>query len=302
MLASWAGGQVPAVRVTATPSKTDVTIGERFTVEVQAEGPAGTVWTFPVDAGDEKVELHTVQPGPSPAPSADPSRMRYDAAVFALKDASVPEIAVKYRLADGTEGEVKTAPVLLHLGTLLPKDEKERKLADIREPVPLTVGNTFWIAVALSAAVLVALAVWLARRRRPVRAITSTRTDVGPDIEALRTLDELLASDRLARGEYRPFYIALTTLAKRYLERRLEAPVLEMTSAEMSAFLREHAHASSFLPALRDLSVAADRIKFARGEGQNQEALRHASLVRELILGLEARLAPTVPPAQEAQA
>jgi hypothetical protein len=295
MLGGLIAADAPAVRVTATPSKAEVTVGERFTVELHAEGPAGTAWTVPVDAGNEQVELHA-EPAPAsppPAPPADASRMRYDAAVFALKDASVPEIIVKYRLPDGSEGEVKTAVAPLRVGSLLPKDEKERTLADIREPVPLGVGRAFWIAAAVSTLVLIGLAVWLAGRRRPAAgAPASGPTDVPPHVEALRTLDALLASERLERGEYRPFYIALTTLAKRYLERRLEAPVLEMTSAEMSAFLRDHVHAHSFLPALRDLSGAADRIKFARGEGQNQEGLRHASLVRELILGLEARLTP----------
>ena len=102
----------------------------------------------------------------------------------------------------------------------------------------------------------------------------------------------LLRSGQLEQDGYRPFYIALTAIAKRYLERRLGAPVLEMTSAEMTGFLREHAHGQGFATPMRELAAAADQIKFAKGTGQHEEAQRHVQNVRELLHGLEARLRP----------
>jgi hypothetical protein len=118
--------------------------------------------------------------------------------------------------------------------------------------------------------------------------------ELPPDAEALGALDALAAQDLPARGEYRAFYIALTLLAKRYLERRLEAPVVEMTSAETLAFLRGHAHGGELLPIVRDLAEAADRIKFANGDGLSDEARRHLASVRRLVSALEARLGPVV--------
>ncbi len=49
----------------------------------------------------------------------------------------------------------------------LAKDADPQKIADIRGPVALTIGRAFWIAVGLLAAVLLALVIWLIRRRRP---------------------------------------------------------------------------------------------------------------------------------------
>jgi hypothetical protein len=135
--------------------------------------------------------------------------------------------------------------------------------------------------------------VWLVRRRRkaePSRAVAVP--EVPADAEALRALSSLAVSGLLARGEYRPFYIRLAAVAKRYLERRLGAPVLEMTTAETLAFLRGHAHGGDLLPVVRDLADAADRIKFARGQGLAEEAERHLAAVRALVPALEARLRP----------
>jgi hypothetical protein len=273
--------------VTAKASKTEVSVGETFTVEVRAEGPAGSAFTFPPELADEKSQL-TMEPGQGEV-------RRYRAAVFALEDAQVPPIAVRYRLADGTTGEVTTAAIPLRITTLLPKDKEEQKLADVRPPVRLDIARLFWMAVGVLGTILVALAVWLwwKRRRRAAPAAPPIPA-LPPDQQARLALDALVASGRLARGEFRAFYIELTSIAKTYLERRLSAPIVEMTTSEMLAYLRQEALTSESGPLLRDLSGAADRIKFARGSGLAEEAERHLRAVRALIDGVEARFAPPV--------
>jgi hypothetical protein len=294
-----------AVSVTATASKAEVTVGEAFTVEVRATGPAGTTFTFPGEAASDTFELRTPPADTrSPAPAVEPGTHRYDAAVFALGEATLPPIAVRYRLADGTEGEASTKEVALKVVSLLPKDPQEQKLADIRGPQAVGIGRAFWVALGLALLLAAALATWLVRRRRSVEAPRAVPAPERPaDVEALQALDALAASGLASRGEFRSFYIRLTEVAKRYLERRLEAPVLEMTTAETLAFLRGHAHGEDLLPVVRDLAGAADRIKFAQGRGLAQEAERHLAAVRALVPALEARLRPAATePAMEGKA
>ena len=149
------------------------------------------------------------------------------------------------------------------------------------------------IAAALAVVLVAALVAGLVRRRRRAEVpATVAVPELPADAEALQSLAALAGSGLLARGEYRPFYIRLTVVAKRYLERRLGAPVLEMTTAETLAFLRGHRHAGDLLGVVRDLAEAADRIKFAKGQGLAEEAERHLAAVRELVPALEAKLRP----------
>jgi hypothetical protein len=280
-------------KAAATPSKTEVSVGEAFTVEVRATGPGGTTFTFPPEVAQDTFELRTAPAGESPLP---PGVHRYVAAVFALGDAQVPAIPVRYRLGDGTEGEIATAPVALKVASLLPRDKGEQKLADIRGPMGVPIGRAFWIGLAVLLLLLAGLAFWLwSRRGRKAPTVAAVEPALTPEVEALRALDALLASGRLARGEYRPFYIELTAVAKRYLERRTGAPVMEMTSAEMLAHLRSSPHAALLAAPMRDLAGAADQIKFARGAGLHDEAERHLAAVRALIQALEAQRSPAVP-------
>jgi hypothetical protein len=291
--------QAPAtgpVAVVATASKSEVGIGELFAIEVRASGPAGTTYTFPGELGDDTVDLRTPPADPKSAPPV-PGVHRYQASVFSLNQAQVPPIPVRYRLPDGTAGEAATAPLDLKVASVLPKDPERQKPADIRGPLPVSIGRAFWLALTALAVCLAALAVWLVRRRRrpAAAAAVAAAPPVPPDVEALRALDVLASSGLLASGECRAFYIQLTAVAKRYLERRLGAPVLEMTTAETLAFLRGHPSADDLLSTVREVAYAADRIKFARGEGLVTEAERHLAAVRQLVATLEQRLLPRPP-------
>jgi hypothetical protein len=280
--------RVAAPTVAASASKADLHVGEGFVVELKASGPAGTAFEFAPEAGNESVELRAADDAASPPP---PGVKQYAAMALALGDVDVPAISVPYRLADGTTGTAATEPIRLHVESVLPKDPKQQQLVDIRGPVTVGIGRPFWIALGLAALLVAGVAVWLWRRRRPAAAPAET-PPAAPDVEALGALDGLAASGLAARGEYRAYYIALSEIAKRYLERRLGAPVLEMTSLEMGAFLRDHDAAGPFASAVREMAGAADRVKFARGTGLAEEAQGHLEAARALVRGLEERLRP----------
>ena len=277
----------------ATVSKTEVSIGELFTVDVRVAGPAGGTFAFPAEASQEGFELRTAPAGPTPTP---PGTHRYLAKVFALGSVQVPPIPVQYRLPDGTTGEVRTAALPLKVVSLLPRARAEQRLADVRGLVAVSVGRAFWIAL-VSVMLLVAMLAWwfVSRRRRVTPALTAPVATLEPDEEALRALEGLVASGRLSRAEFKHFYIELTAIAKRYLERRLGAPIVEMTTAEMLTHLRATPHGLDLAPTLRDMTAAADQIKFARGSGLAAEAERHLVAARALVEALEARLRPAVP-------
>jgi hypothetical protein len=275
------------------PSKTEVTVGESFTVEVAADGPSGTDYFFPEYAGDDSIELRTIPSGPNA--SALPSGAhRYNAAVFSLGEVSIPPISVKYRLSDGAEGTISSRAVPLTIVSALPKDPEQQKLADVRAPVGLSIAPVVYVAVAILLLLAAFVVFWLVRRRRRQKtgSQSTAAPPIPPDVEAREALERLAAQNLPGRGEFRAYYIALAEIAKRYLERRLERPVLEMTSAETVAFLRDHHQTGGLAPPMRDLSGAADRVKFARGKGLEDEAARHLDFTRHMIQTLEERLRP----------
>ncbi len=286
------------VRVVATPSTAEPALAAPFAVTVQVEGPAGVRFTVARAGGSGDVELlleEPAAPGPADAPlvfEGPKATLRYRAQAFAVDEAVVPPIPVRYRLADGSEGEAASVPVPLRVASVLPKDPQQRQLADLKGPVELEIAPAFWRALALAALLLLALGAWLWRRaRRPrAEAAAPAAPAVAPDVEALQALERLAPLAEAA--ERHPFYVGLAAVVKRYLERRLGAPVLEMTSAETVALLRAHPHGEALLSPVRELVSAADQVKFARAGAPREEAQRHLAAARGVVAALEARLAP----------
>jgi hypothetical protein len=279
------------VTVTAKPSATEVTVGEPFAVEVSCVGPAGVVCDFPGELADEKIELRV-----RAVARPEPDRRTYDASVFALGEAAIPPITVSCRLPDGTTGQVRSAPVPLQVRSLLSRDPKEQQLADIRPPVSLSVGTAFYVALGIVLLVLAGLGYWLWRRRRRRAVVAAPQAPpVPPGERALAALVHLAASGHIEREEFRPFYIELTEIAKRYLEARLEAPIVEMTSMETVAFLRQHPRGASLADTVRAVSGAADQVKFARGQGARELAEGHLGAVQRMVTQLEDSLRPAPP-------
>lgn len=265
---------------------------ETFFVDIRAAGPGDAIWSFPAQLGTDALELVLDEAEPLEGePPLAPGTRRYRGIAFALDEVRLPPIPVGYRLGDGTEGEASTEAMTLRIVSLLPKDPEQRRLTDIREPWSLDVATEFWVALAVLLAALGALCFHLYRRRRP-DADVPVAPPMAPDREALEALDTLGGSGLLSAGRLREYYIRLAEIAKRYLERRLSAPVLEMTSAETVAYLRAHDEARSVATPMRELAGAADFIKFAKGVSPLEEAERHLSGTRRIVQELENRLRP----------
>ena len=270
------GALTPMLEVRLSTS--NVSIGERFQVTIEVLGPSGTTYEFPKEISNGSVELVQSRPSTTLAGSA-----AYDAQVFAVGDGGrIPEIEIPYKSADGVLGVVKSSAVRINVISTLDPNEANPAPADFAPPMPVLVSRAFWIASSLGGLLLVAAFVVLARRLRFPRkpAHLSIIPAVSPEEEALRGLDKLAAS--LAAVEPKAFYIQLTQILKQYLERRLQAPVLEMTSTETLAFVKAHAWAAPHSVALRDLVTSADLVKFG-GSSDAANADRQIQLVRDLV-------------------
>jgi hypothetical protein len=271
-----AGVVTPQIQV--RPSTTNVSIGERFQVTVEANGPSGTRFEFPREVTTGSVELVQSQPT-----SARAGVVVYDAQIFALgQEASIPEIEIQYKTSDGSTGSVKSAPVPINVVSTLDPNEANPAPADFAPPLPVLVSRAFWIASGAAGLLILAGIVMLVRRlrfpRKPAEA--SFTPAISPEEEALGGLEKLAAAR--ATLEPRAFYILLVPILKQYLERRLEAPVLEMTSTETVAVVKTHAWTHPHAVALRDLVTTADLVKFG-GSSDASNGDRQIQLVRDLV-------------------
>ncbi len=197
----------------------------------------------------------------------------------------------------GASSDVRPPAVTLQVASRLPKNAKPESLpAKDDRPVRLpSVSPFFWAGIA-ACLLLFALALWWRIRRR--RRATAAVPAVPPRPAGEEFLDALALlakeADSLG-GDPRDFYSRLTHAVKRYLERRLDEPILEWTTFETVRRLREKGFELPREVAFADLLSAADLVKFGKGRSTRDDARTHLSRARLLHDHVEARLAP--PPA-----
>lgn len=182
-------------------------------------------------------------------------------------------IVVKFSVPEDAGGEgagksftVRTEPLRIDVGTTL--GDAAPKLADLRGardlvPVarpPLQV-RWWWFAVGGGALVALGLVVYVVMRRRRRPAPEKKHT---PEELAYLEMQALIQQDYVAQHEYGTFYVELTGIVRRYVERTTGVHAPELTTEE---FLREMKARELFdaerQGRLGSFLEAADLIKFA---------------------------------------
>ncbi len=111
-------------------------------------------------------------------------------------------------------------------------------------------------------ALVLGIAIWRWRRGRA--GVVASAPPIDPVLEAQRALDELLAAGLPAQGRHAEFYVALTLIVRRFIERTTGLHAPEQTTEE---FLRAmDGHRDFAVARRRELArflAAADLVKFA---------------------------------------
>ncbi|MDA0576620.1 MAG: hypothetical protein O3B24_00810 [Verrucomicrobia bacterium] len=214
-----------------------------------------------------------------------------------------PEVADEYRLAPlavtytdarsapAVSGWFPTQPIVLPSQSPFAGDPGS---ALTTEPQPLHIRPAFTTVAGYALLALLGVGILFAlwKLTRHVRKEIALRM-LSPRERALHELRSLLARGLVERGQVKEFYVALTMIVRRYIERRHGVRAPEQTTEE---FLQAVSKDTRFTPAvlerLRAFLQAADRVKFAAHE-PGRDAIQQATTTAEAYVTSEAETSGT---------
>jgi hypothetical protein len=257
------------IRVTAEVSPARPRLSDSPTLTLTIDHEEGVTVEKPQFA--DKVGKFIIKDCREPLPKTDNGRV-VDQQVLTLEPTEagrlrIDPIAVAYTDrrpdADGREKTVETGPLSVEVTSLV--GDKTPTLAELHPPAaPVELSSPLapwvWTGVVVAICAVAAIA-WL-KRRRGRKAAVAARPLTAEELANLE-LDRLVESD-LANRDVKLFYVELTAIVRRYIERTTRVRAPEQTTEE---FLREISRAKTFNEdvrlRLRDFLEAADLVKFA---------------------------------------
>lgn len=269
-------GATAAVRV--DPGEIDPERDVEAVLSVSAEPPFSAF--LPADpaaafAGFETVAAYTDATGAvhlrlRPDPAAERRRVR----PFAVKvvDSSVHPPA---------ESWFATEPVALPDAP--PAVAAAETVEAPLEPAPIRPSLRSVLHGALAALAALAAAWGFARLARSLRRARALRR-LSPRERALRELADLLAADLPGKGRFKDYYVELTMVVRRYVERRYAIRAPKLTTGEFLAAARADARFPG--PSVAPLGAfleAADLVKFAGAEATRATADEAAARARAYL-------------------
>ena len=172
----------------------------------------------------------------------------------------------------GKEHTLQTEPITVEVAAAVAQEAPSlSQLRPPAEPLPLPQSSgpiAWWIIALVAAGILLAGFVWWMRRRRKIEQATPALT---PAELAYLELQRLL-EDQQAQQEVKLFYVELTAIVRRYIERTTGIHAPEQTTQE---FLHEISRRAVF-PAeesrrLTSFLEAADLVKFAAHQPRKED-------------------------------
>lgn len=275
------------ISVESTIDKQTITIGDRITYTVIIVADTSLVVdSLTVGTNLGSFEVKDYKPRKSSIKNGSrTSTESFEITTFTTGDYRIPPITVRYRTPAGEMKSIATDPLPIKVNSLLSGEQGE----DIKPLKPQKEFPrefpTLWAIVGLLLIAAAILFFWLYRRaRRPIDLSTALVDTRLPWEIALEELAKLRGADLIARGEYKPFYLELSDIFRRYLERRYGIYALERTTIEIIMEFRQLALAKEEEKVIHDFLDGCDLVKFAKFVPTTEDCERDYLIAKEFVI------------------
>lgn len=175
----------------------------------------------------------------------------------------------------------RTEGLLLNVQTIIL--EEDAKLKDIKEPMKAPIGWSDiwpWILIFLA----LALIIFLLKRYVFIKKnkLAESKTEIPADIIALNSL-ATLSSNVSSELEIKLYYVRLSEIIRRYLEKRYQFIALELPTDDIIRELNKLSVKSDVIQKVCNLLERSDLAKFAKNQPNNLENIESLNTAKEII-------------------
>ncbi|MEJ2245765.1 MAG: hypothetical protein P8Y80_06745 [Acidobacteriota bacterium] len=297
------------VEIKATALPRTAAVGDRIRIELDITTPQGCRVEIPEP--EQQIDDFSILeffPGPDvadthkseqldranelPETSSYHHQAQIIAAIYKTGSFTFPGIPVFITDKDGAKTEIRSPSVDIEIRSVLQEDDHVLRGLKKQADIPEKFRWLFWTAIIVSLCILVAAAwfLWRKYRNRPVSMPSIPAQDAFDLAES--DLRSLVARNLPGNGYTKKFYILLSEIVKRILERAYEIHTVERTTGEiMDSLGRNSGLKQDNLNAIEPFLLQCDVVKFAKyipskteNENAVETAFRILAQAREFVV------------------
>jgi hypothetical protein len=208
-------------------------------------------------------------------------KSEYLITTFTTGEYVIPPITVDYTDPQGERKQIKSEPLFILVKSVGASEADSEDIRGLKPPIDIR--GTYWsyLLILPVLALLGAGGFLYYRRRGRGLALPEIPEELKkPAWEvALLELDSLRESDLLKRKEIKRYFIILSDIVRKYIQRRFEIPALDRTTEEIRWEMRRIKLDQSTREQITGLLFFCDLVKFAKyvpSTGEIEEGLNQA--------------------------
>mgnify|MGYP000844250798 FL=1 len=276
----------------------DLSVGDRFILNIRGDGPLKSV-----ELPDTLTNFYILKVEEKDK-GTDKAWLRLTIVPLLPGSQSFPGLRVRSAKDSGESALTNR----FRLNIISVRAQGDTLLADLKplSKYPLQLPSWLYPLLLLAGAALLLLS-WLLNRKKekPNEAPAATKPPavIEPEADwqtALRELDELRARNLLAQGKLVLHHFELSLIQRRFMERRLGLPAVEMTTSEIRRALAGKLQDNP-APVLGFLAYC-DKVKFARYNPDPGEIREAEDWLRQWLLSYQPMAPKTYPTGEESHA
>ena len=271
--------------VRAEVDKAFVTIGERVEYRITVtHDPSIQIQSKIVPPPSDAFEIKEVHDFSERQGKLIVEGRRFTVSLYDLGEFILEPVTVRYRIGTGEDKSVQTNRLFLTVQSIDTSGKPKVDIKDVKGVLGLRRDWRWLIALVVILGIGgVGGYIWWAKRRRVLGEGSAEELPLSPEDEALIRLNRLFDSDLIRRGEIKQYFLELSEILRRYLERRFEILAVESTTSEILRDLREKEVSRTILDKIQEVMEVADLVKFAKRKPTPSEIVKVNQLSKAAV-------------------
>ncbi len=203
---------------------------------------------------------------------------------FTTGDYVIPPVPVAFKLSDGSRKVILSEAVPIKVKSLLAEAGDSVDIRPLKaqyEPEPDLTPYYLWGGLLLLVILLLVVFFWYRHKRK---GLGSEKVDLRPPWEiAFEKMAFLKQKDYLDTGEFRLYYLELTSIVRWYLGRMYKLNIPDMTTEELLAEIDKGMLPDDVYDELSQFLKHADLVKFAKMMPEQSRPERDYGFVHKVI-------------------